>query len=95
MSDDLHDEELQFDLDSRSLGMYIDHLTDEDELSLMEGLAEELLMASYESIKPLSAQCIYKMYNCVLVICGTVGGPLSKRYHELHDLDEYVGKDVV
>lgn len=81
MSDDLRDEELQFDLDSRSLGMYIDHLTDEDELSLMEGLAEELLMASYESIKPLSAQCIYKMYNCVLVICGnyTISTSMSGR----------------
>lgn len=83
MSDDLHNEELQDDLDSQYRGLRLLNLTDETELSILEGAAEELSMPDYESLKPLSAECIIKMYKVVLAICGTVGAPLTRRYREV------------
>lgn len=85
MSDDLHNEELQGVLEH---GMHILNLTDEVELSILEGAAEELSMPDYDSLAPLSPKVIITMYQTVHAICGTVGVGLAKRYVEVTEYDE-------
>lgn len=73
-------------------GLPVHDLTDEVILSQLEGTAEELSLPNYESLKPLSADCIVKMYKVIMIVCGHVGSALALRYEEITGLDEYQGK---
>lgn len=59
------------------------NITDETIMSILEGTAEELCLADYESLRDVTAKVIHKMYVVVDAICGSVPAPLTKRYNEL------------